>query len=1140
MHSLSNMPKAAAALAVVVLLLGCALGASAQGNSGFAMSGSGYAIYRVNTLTNGVTTLTSTISPAYLGALSPRGTQLWVESGDGLSVYRTTSGTLLFRSGYIYASRPVFSLEGDRAYYMTGNYPMALVARDTATFARTDSFVIASSSYPQARPVLSSDGTRLYCTDYNYLYEIDLRTGAILRRVSVYGITRLAVNPSGTRLYGVYGSTLYVFDLGGLTLVGTVSLGGSVGGMELSRDGGTIYVTNSSSWTITSVDAATFEKTTRPLSTYGMEIALAPSDTILYIATPNYGSNNLLLYNTHTDSMIGALSVPNSVYGVVMPPPADPTPPATIADLQVSALRYNTARLLFTAPGDDGNTGSSRYYTVRYDTIPVTAGNFSSAPRFFPSRAPRPGGTSDTIDIGGLRPNTTYYFAMTASDEVLNASGLAAGSVALPLPPVAVVGPDSFALSAGDFDSVSVNLAIGNTGGSDLHYQVRFLGAVRQDPEAPAARTAPLPPSEPSERASTAVACALAGSEIPWQAPASANAPPEMPAALSATGPRVLILHAEQLSAALDVVTKIRAKGSFSVVDTFDLRVGTPTLEHLRKYEGVFLWLNYSAANLEALGNVLADYVDQGGGLVLAVYALALNGSYSTPFIGGRFNSANYWVLRPGSTSSNHDNLALGTVFLPDHPVMRGVTTFFGNHSFRVLSPSLVSGGTKIAAWSDGSTLVATRVVSSGRRVDLNMYPPSSDINIGEYWESSTDGAKLMANALTYVASGVGLRASIAPDAGTVAPAAEQSVAVKLVTSGARAGNYLVTFEVATDDPATPVVAVRASLAVSDRTPPHMAVRFFQNEELTQYVTVVGVAGELLFAPSMKLSVGTDTTLVALTLGDSVHHVYSGSYKMTAAGVLSATFAAIDSVGNRMVVSRSMAATSISPSTAATVESPLGEAALALPDGAVGRTLYLTCQAASEAAAPEAGMIPVGEAYAYGPQSEPLLRRAELRLRVDPSALAPGAAEHLAVFRWTAQGGWTALPSRVDPAGRAVLASVDAFGTYRVCADPSVRSEVVTQEVPASYRMDQNYPNPFNPSTTIRYGLAASGEIALVVTNLLGQEVATIARGYRQAGFHEATWDGLGATGAPASSGIYFYRLTAGAVTLTGKMLLMK
>ncbi|QQS37008.1 MAG: endo-1,4-beta-xylanase [Ignavibacteriales bacterium] len=90
-------------------------------------------------------------------------------------------------------------------------------------------------------------------------------------------------------------------------------------------------------------------------------------------------------------------------------------------------------------------------------------------------------------------------------------------------------------------------------------------------------------------------------------------------------------------------------------------------------------------------------------------------------------------------------------------------------------------------------------------------------------------------------------------------------------------------------------------------------------------------------------------------------------------------------------------------------------------------------------------------------------------------------------------------------------------------------------DVPVSFTLEQNYPNPFNPETKINYSLAESGYISLKVYSLLGEEIAVLFEGYKQAGFYESIFNA-----ASLPSGIYMYRLEAGSFTQTNKMILMK
>ncbi len=90
-------------------------------------------------------------------------------------------------------------------------------------------------------------------------------------------------------------------------------------------------------------------------------------------------------------------------------------------------------------------------------------------------------------------------------------------------------------------------------------------------------------------------------------------------------------------------------------------------------------------------------------------------------------------------------------------------------------------------------------------------------------------------------------------------------------------------------------------------------------------------------------------------------------------------------------------------------------------------------------------------------------------------------------------------------------------------------------EVPEKFSLRQNYPNPFNPTTNIKFSVAKSSYIKLVVSDVLGREVQTLVNEKLQPGTHEATFDG-----SMLNSGVYFYKLTANGYSETKKMLLIK
>jgi hypothetical protein len=89
--------------------------------------------------------------------------------------------------------------------------------------------------------------------------------------------------------------------------------------------------------------------------------------------------------------------------------------------------------------------------------------------------------------------------------------------------------------------------------------------------------------------------------------------------------------------------------------------------------------------------------------------------------------------------------------------------------------------------------------------------------------------------------------------------------------------------------------------------------------------------------------------------------------------------------------------------------------------------------------------------------------------------------------------------------------------------------------VPEKYSLSQNYPNPFNPSTTINFSLPERTKVVLSVYNELGEKVAILFNGEREAGTHNVAWNA-----SKFASGVYFYELKSEKFSSVKKLILMK
>ena len=123
----------------------------------------------------------------------------------------------------------------------------------------------------------------------------------------------------------------------------------------------------------------------------------------------------------------------------------------------------------------------------------------------------------------------------------------------------------------------------------------------------------------------------------------------------------------------------------------------------------------------------------------------------------------------------------------------------------------------------------------------------------------------------------------------------------------------------------------------------------------------------------------------------------------------------------------------------------------------------------------------------------------------------------------------------VDQDGELYICNYSQGNIQRFAGNPPTTVDNGGEGIPTSFNLEQNYPNPFNPVTTIQYSLPRAEHVSLKMYNPLGREVATLMNGQEEAGFKSVEFDGRN-----LSSGVYFYRLTAGAFVQTRKMVLVK
>jgi hypothetical protein len=93
----------------------------------------------------------------------------------------------------------------------------------------------------------------------------------------------------------------------------------------------------------------------------------------------------------------------------------------------------------------------------------------------------------------------------------------------------------------------------------------------------------------------------------------------------------------------------------------------------------------------------------------------------------------------------------------------------------------------------------------------------------------------------------------------------------------------------------------------------------------------------------------------------------------------------------------------------------------------------------------------------------------------------------------------------------------------------------ISSEIPVQFSLSQNYPNPFNPTTNFEFSIPNAEFVNLTIYDAMGRVVEILHNGELKPGIYEADWNASNFT-----SGVYFYKLSAGSFTETKKMVLVK
>jgi len=217
--------------------------------------------------------------------------------------------------------------------------------------------------------------------------------------------------------------------------------------------------------------------------------------------------------------------------------------------------------------------------------------------------------------------------------------------------------------------------------------------------------------------------------------------------------PRIGVLGADDPASLRDVQSYLLGTGAFSAVEIVDTSQATPSAQELDRFSAVLVWADSGFKDAQLLGDQLADYVDRGGGVVVAAVSFDASSPFDPDAIGGRFDSQGYYVIAPGVDNTDEGRRTLGRLNDAAHPILQGISEIDGGpRSFHSPTVELTSGGQAVALWDNGDVLLAVKVVGQTRRADVNLFPPSGRVD-SEFWpfRPSNHVPLLFANALLWV-----------------------------------------------------------------------------------------------------------------------------------------------------------------------------------------------------------------------------------------------------------------------------------------------------------------------------------------------------------------------------------------------------
>jgi hypothetical protein len=404
-----------------------------------------------------------------------------------------------------------------------------------------------------------------------------------------------------------------------------------------------------------------------------------------------------------------------------------------------------------------------------------------------------------TFDATGLSDGDYYNSLFVTGNDPFNqaVSVPAHLHVSSAVPDIAV-SPDSLEESLPIGGTSTQIMTIYNNGAGSLDFGISHYHVAGS-----------IPPPKP--QASPSVPSDYIGS-IQGSQEISLNPGTELRKTFGGTSDRavdVFVISSSQsfMAGADTLVAHLAQYSDIGLVTLFNAEIGTPTTAEMLGYDVVVMTTDQSYAAMDTACENVADYLDQGGKVVLTTFCWANQGNNT---IVGRLLT-DYSPYQIGGISL-YSWADLG-LYVSDHPIFQGVSAL---HAYYRDNVTLSPGAALLATWNDNHLMVAEK----GSVVGINTALHGPDPEVYNGWTG--DGWTLLHNTVIYLTDSSWLTYS--PLSGTIPSGSNMDITVGFDAAGLSADNYYANILVASNDPDEPVVTVPVYLNVSDPAIPNIYV----------------------------------------------------------------------------------------------------------------------------------------------------------------------------------------------------------------------------------------------------------------------------------------------------------------------------